>query len=333
MRGWIIYKDSAGLLKQETYEVERLLAAAKEEGIDLQVFSPDQFDLTITREDGKSILIDGVTTTLPDFVIPRMGASTTYFALAIIRHLERLGVYCVNSSQSIETVKDKLFAQQILAERNLPTPNTMLVKFPVNIDLVDRQIGFPVVIKTLSGSQGSGVFLSKSKSEFDDLMQLIEAANPQANIILQQFVKSSHGRDLRVLTIGGRAVACMERNSGGKNFKANVSAGGTGKPHPITPEIEWLATQTANVLNLDVAGIDLLFDDNHFKICEANSSPGFEGLEAALGINVAREILHFIRIRLGIFDRPENLSLAFDEDSKDVMEQPTPSPKLSAVVQ
>ena len=123
----------------------------------------------------------------------------------------------------------------------------------------------------------------------------------------------------------------MERNSGGKNFKANVSAGGTGKPHPITPEIEWLATQTANVLNLDVAGIDLLFDDNHFKICEANSIPGFEGLEAALGINVAREILHFIRIRLGIFDRPEKLNLSLDESTDTVTELPTPKAILSAV--
>ncbi|MGC0119021.1 ATP-grasp domain-containing protein [Pseudoalteromonas piscicida] len=303
MRGWIIYKDSASLLKPEIYEIDRLMAVAKEEGIDLQVYSPDQFDLLVTREDEESILIDGQPVALPDFVLPRMGAGTTYFTLAIIRHLERLGVHCFNSSQSIETVKDKLYAQQILAEQNLPTPKTMLVKFPVNIELVEKQIGFPVVIKTLSGSQGSGVFLSKSRGEFDDLMQLIEATNPRANIILQRFVKSSHGRDLRVLTIGGRAVACMERNSGGKNFKANVSLGAKGSPHPITPEIEWLATQTANILNLDVAGIDLLFDEEHFKICEANSSPGFEGLEQAVDIDVAREILHFIRIRLGIFNR------------------------------
>ncbi len=309
MRGWIIYKENASLLKQESYEIERLLAVAREENIDLEVYSPDEFDLTVTREDDTSILVNGRPVALPDFVLPRMGAGTTYFALAIIRHLERLGVYCVNSSQAIETVKDKLFAQQILAERNLPTPTTMLVKFPVNIDLVEKQIGFPAVIKTLSGSQGSGVFLSKSKGEFDDLMQLIEATNPNSNIILQKFVKSSHGRDLRVLTIGGRAVACMERNSGGKNFKANVSAGAKGSPHPITPEIEWLATQTANVLNLDVAGIDLLFDEQHFKICEANSSPGFEGLESALDIDVAREILHFIRIRLGIFDKEEDKSV------------------------
>ncbi|MDE3272823.1 ATP-grasp domain-containing protein [Pseudoalteromonas sp. G4] len=303
MRGWIIYKHNDLLLRQEAYEINRLVEVAKEENIDLQVFSPDQFDLTVTRDDEKSILIDGERQKLPDFVMPRMGAGTTYFTLAVVRHLERLGVYCVNSSHSIEVVKDKLFAQQILAEKNLPTPDTMLVKFPVNVALVEKQIGFPVVVKTLSGSQGSGVFLSKSPGEFDDLMQLIEATSPKANIILQQFVKASHGRDLRVFTIGGRAIACMERNSNGENFKANVSAGGVGKLYPITPEIEWLATQTANVLGLDVAGIDLLFDQEHFKICEANSSPGFEGLESAVDIDVPREIFHFIRIRLGIFDK------------------------------
>ncbi|TMP33660.1 ATP-grasp domain-containing protein [Pseudoalteromonas rubra] len=306
MRGWIIYKDSATLLKPETYEIKRLLEVAQEENIDLQVYSPDQFDLLVSREDDQSVLIDGEPVSLPDFVLPRMGAGTTYFALAIIRHLERLGVHCFNSSEATETVKDKLFAQQILAQQNLPTPKTMLVKFPVNIDLVEKQIGFPVVVKTLSGSQGSGVFLSKTRSEFDDLMQLIEATSPKANIILQKFIKSSHGRDLRVLTIGGRVVACMERNSGGANFKANVSAGAKGLSHPITPEIEWLATQTANILNLDMAGIDLLFDEEHFKICEANSSPGFEGLEAAVDVDVAREILHFIRIRLGIFDKKKS---------------------------
>lgn len=303
MCGWIIYKHNDLLLRQEAYEINRLVEVAKEENIDLQVFSPDQFDLTVTRDDEKSILIDGERQKLPDFVMPRMGAGTTYFTLAVVRHLERLGVYCVNSSHSIEVVKDKLFAQQIIADNNLPTPDTMLVKFPVNVALVEKQIGFPVVVKSLSGSQGCGIFLSKSPGEFDNLMQLIEATSPKANIILQQFVKASHGRDLRVFTIGGRTIACMERNSNGENFKANVSAGGVGKLYPITPEIEWLATQTANVLGLDIAGIDLLFDQEHFKICEANSSPGFEGLESAVDIDVLREIFHFIRIRLGIFDK------------------------------
>lgn len=122
MRGWIIYKHNDLLLRQEAYEVNRLVEVANEENIELQVFSPDQFDLTVTRDDEKSILIDGERQKLPDFVMPRMGAGTTYFTLAVVRHLERLGVYCVNSSHSIEVVKDKLFAQQILAEKNLPTP-------------------------------------------------------------------------------------------------------------------------------------------------------------------------------------------------------------------
>lgn len=306
MRGWIIYKDSATLLRPEAYEIQRLVEAAKASGIELDVYSPDQFDLTVTREDDKSIMINGEYVKLPDFVMPRMGAGTTYFALAIIRHLERLGVYCVNNSVAIETVKDKLYSQQILAEKNLPTPKTMLVKFPVNVDLVETTLGFPVVIKTLSGSQGSGVFLSKSKSEFRDLMQLIEATNKNANIILQEFISNSHGRDLRVFTIGGRVIACFERKAVDGDFKANVSNGGSASPFAITPEIEWLALQTSHALDLDIAGIDLLFDNGHYKICEANSSPGFEGLESCIDIDVAKEILHFVRIRLGIFDKPQS---------------------------
>jgi gamma-F420-2:alpha-L-glutamate ligase len=214
-------------------------------------------------------------------------------------------VYCLNSSRAIETVKDKLFSQQLLAEKNLPTPKTMLVKFPVDIELVHSHLGFPVVIKTLSGSQGSGVFLSHKPREFDDLMQLIEATNKNANIILQEFIANSHGRDLRVFTIGGRVVGCFERRAAEDSFKANVSAGGAALPFEVTPEIEWLATQTANILDLDVAGIDLLFDNGHYKICEANSSPGFEGLESCLQVDIASQILHFIRIRLGMFNKED----------------------------
>ena len=318
MKGWIIYKDSATALRPEAYEIKKLVEWGKKDGISLEVYSPEQFDLTVTREDEKSILLDGEYVGLPDFIIPRMGAGTTYFALAIIRHLERLGVYSVNPSTSIETVKDKLYAQQILAQNNIPTPKTMLVKFPVDVTRVEKILGFPVVVKTLSGSQGSGVFLSKTKSEFHDLMQLIEVTNKTANIILQEFIADSHGRDLRVFTIGGRAVACFERRAPDNEFKANFSAGGTVAPHEITPEIEWLATQTSNILQLDVAGIDLLFSGGHYLICEANSSPGFEGLEACMERNIAKEILHFVRIRLGIFS-----------DSKSSKQKPSLTNKTS----
>lgn len=305
MKGWIIYKDDASQLRPEAYEIHRLLEEAKKDEIDLEVFKPEQFDLIVTREDDKSILIDGRKYPLPDFVMPRMGAVTTYFTLAVLRHMERLGIYAINSSSSIETVKDKLYSQQILAKNNLPVPKTMLVKFPVNTKLVEENIGFPVVVKTLSGTQGSGVFLAEDKRTFEDLMHLIEATNKTANIILQEFVTASKGMDLRVFTLGGRAIACFKRKNIEGGFKANFSSGGCVEPYAISPEIEWLATQTSKILNLDMAGIDLLFDQDHFKICEANSSPGFEGLESCSEINIPQEIYHYLRIRLGKFKARE----------------------------
>jgi gamma-F420-2:alpha-L-glutamate ligase len=303
MKGWILYKSNSGFLKQKSYGVERLLEEAGKLGVDLQLISPDRLDLTVTREDRKSILLDGEAVSLPDFIIPRMGAFTNYFDLAVIRHLERLGVKSFNSSESIEIVKDKLYSHQILAERNLPIPKTMLVKFPVDVELVEKRLGFPVIVKTLYGSQGSGVFLCESKKQLIDLIQLVEVTKGSANIILQEFVKSSRGRDLRVFTIGGRAIACVERNAPEGEFKANYSQGGSVRPYEITPEIEWLAVEASRIFNLDIAGIDLLFDGDHYLVCEANSAPGFETIEECIDINVPKEMFHFIRIRLGLFTR------------------------------
>lgn len=305
MKGWVLYKRNLQELSPEAYEINRLTEVASREGIDLQVFKPEQFDLVVTREDRKSILVDGSPSPLPDFVLPRMGAGTTYFALAVIRHLERLGVNCFNSSTGIDIVKDKLFSHQILAENSLPVPRTMLAKFPLDLDMVKKLIGFPVVVKTLSGSQGKGVFLSRTEKEFSDLTHLIEVTNPTANFILQEFVESSYGRDIRVYVLGGRAVAAMERTSNDDGFKANFSSGGSVKAISITPEIEWMAAEATRVLGLDIAGVDLLYDDTHFKICEVNSSPGFEGLESCCKVDIPKEIFHYLKIRLGKFPSTE----------------------------
>ena len=132
----------------------------------------------------------------------RMGASTTYFMLVILRQIKRLGIYTINNSNSIEVVKDKLFSQQILAQNNLPVPKTMLTKFPVDVGLVERTLGFPVVVKTISGSQGSGVFLAETKLSFRDVMDLIESTNRNANMIMQEFIAPSKGMDLRVFLWG-----------------------------------------------------------------------------------------------------------------------------------
>ncbi len=306
LKGWIIYNENETEIVSERFEVDRFVEVAKEENIEILVLRPEQIDLFVTMQDRKSILVDGKVSPLPDFVLPRMGAGTTYFALAVIRHLERLGVTCINSSHPIEIVKDKLYTQQIMAENNLPVPRTMLAKFPVNIDLIQKNIGFPAVIKTISGSQGRGVFLSRNKKSFDDLMQLIEITNSKVNIIIQEFIEDSFGRDLRVIVVGGRPIACMQRLAPNDSFKANLSDGGIGESYALTPEIEWLATEACRVTGLDIAGVDLLFDGDHFKICEINSAPGFRGLEACCDVNVAKEVFRYLKIRFGRFDNQES---------------------------
>lgn len=319
MKGWILYKESSELLRAESFELNRLRQVADQCGISLEVISPEQIDLVVTRDDRQSVLLDGQGVSLPDFLLPRMGASTTYFALAVIRHLERLGVQTFNSSQSIETVRDKLFTHQILAQSNLPVAKTMLAKFPVDIDAVEKHLGLPVVVKTISGSQGTGVFLCESRGHFEDLMQLVEATKSNVNIIIQEFVSTSHGRDLRVMVVGGKAVACMKRTSNDGSFKANYTRGGSVEAHELTPEIEWLSAEASRLLGLDIAGIDLLFDGEHYKICEANSSPGFQGLESCHDINVPELILSFICVRLGQLNRLPRVARVASDSSENSM--------------
>lgn len=297
MRGWILYFKSQDQLDDNDYGVSRLLGAAAAKGIDLQVYRPDQFELVVTRDDRKSILVDGSPTPIPDFLIPRLGSNTTYFALAIIRQLERLGVFVCNSSVTIETVKDKLHMHQLLAQSNLPTPKTMLFKLPVDIDIVRREIGFPVVVKNITGTEGAGIYLCQSEDKLVDLMELIYSTNPNVNIILQEFIETSSGKDLRVFIVGGKIIGCMKRVSKG-SFKANFSRGGVVEKFELTPEAEWLATETARLVDFDIAGIDLLFDKDGYKVCEANSAPGFKGLEQVMGKNIAEQIIDYITVKV-----------------------------------
>ena len=259
--------------------------------------APNQFELIVSRDDKKSILVDEQATPSPDFIIPRLGSQSTYFSLAVIRQLERLGVYSCNSSSTVETVKDKLQMHQLLAQSNLPTPKTMLVKFPMDINIVKNEIGFPAVIKNVTGSEGAGIYLCESEDKFTDLMELVYSNNEKANIIIQEFLQKSHGKDLHVFVLGGKVIGCMKRSS--KNsFKANFSRGAKVEPFKLTSEIEWLATETARLVGLDIAGIDLLFDKKGYKICEANSSPGFKGLEMVVGNNVAEQILDYTSLKV-----------------------------------
>lgn len=294
MKGWILYKRNKSELTQADHGVNRLLSAAESLEIDLDVHRPDEFELIISRDDKKSILLKDERVSLPHFLLPRLGAETSYFALAIIRQLEKLGVYSCNHSTAIETVRDKMFLSQLLAQSDLPSPKTMLVKFPVSISVVEREIGFPLVIKNISGARGIGIHLCETVQSFRDLMDLIASHGGNCQMVLQEFVASSYGRDLRVFVLGGKVIGCMKRFSK-DSFKANYSLGGEVEPYSLTPEIEHLAIKCANLFNLEIAGIDLLFDTEGFKICEANSSPGFKGMERATNTNIALQILEYVK--------------------------------------
>jgi gamma-F420-2:alpha-L-glutamate ligase len=295
LSGWILHKNDT-----ETYENAKLTAAAESEGIHLRIVRPNDVDLLVTRSGRRSVRVAGEETRLPDFILPRTGSGTTYFALAVMRHFERLGVRMFNAAEAIEAVKDKLFSQQILAASDLPVPKTMLVKHPTDAEFVEQSLGFPIVIKTLAGSHGEGVFLAEDRLRFIDLMQLIATTAPTVNIILQEFISQTHGRDIRVIVVGGRAVGAMQRVSVDGSFKTNISRGGKAEPFTMTANAEWLAMEATRVLGLDIAGVDLLFDgDDEYRICEVNSAPQFEGLEGLGQADIAAQIMHYIRIRLG----------------------------------
>lgn len=293
MNGFILINKNDNHLPELNYSVNRLVEAGKKLGCEIKVVSPVQFELVITRSDRKSILIDGKSEPLPNFVLPRMGSETTYFGLAVIRQLERLGVFCCNSSTSIEYVKDKLHSCQILAQSNLPTPRTMMVKFPVDLRLVKEEIGFPLVVKNIVGTHGEGIYLCESEDRFLDLMELIYSYNKQASIILQEYISASYRKDLRLFVIGGEVVASMKRIAQ-SGFKANYSLGALVEQYIPGDEEKNLAIETARLMGLEIAGIDLLFDKKGFKICEANSSPGFEGLEKAVGKHIAEDMIDYV---------------------------------------
>ncbi len=299
MEVWILFYEDIESSTNEAFEIRRFQAEAKELGIDMKVFSPEQFDLLVTDQDRSTVLIDGEPHTLPDFLIPRTPpVESGYFSLAVIRQMERLGVEVYNGSMCIEAVADKMHTHQILCEQGLPTPVTMLAKFPVDLKLVEKHIGFPVVVKTLLGVNGTGVFLVETEEAFNDLMNLIGETNPDIQLIFQKYVAASRGRDLRVFIVDGEVMACMERRAKDGGFKANFSQGGSVLEFDLNEEAKQIALKTAEVLDIRIAGIDLLFTEDGFTICEANTFPGFKGLELACDINVPRSILESMQRRM-----------------------------------
>lgn len=300
MEVWILYGDDIESTADLAHEVRRFLAEGEAMGISVKVYKPEQFDLLVTDEVRDTILIDGNPVPLPDVVYPYFNHNDhNYFSLAVARQLERMGVLIYNNAATIENVRDKLHTHQILAESGLPTPDTMLAKFPVDIDLIESTIGFPVVVKTLNGALGIGVFLIENQKAFKELMELVGQTNPNIQLIFQKFVSASSGRDLRLFTVDGEVIASMERRAKDGDFKANYSSGGSVHFYDADEKCVELALRTVKALDIQIGGIDLLFtDEGGYTICEANTFPGFKGLEQASGVNVAGKILESMQKKL-----------------------------------
>jgi gamma-F420-2:alpha-L-glutamate ligase len=291
---WILHYAS-GI---DAYENQRLLSCLSKNGMRGRVLEPKYFDIIVSRSSVKSIRYKGERIELPDLVLSRTGAGTNYFTRSVMRQIEKFGIPVINDADSISRVSDKLLTSQLLVKENLPIPKTILVNGDVDVDLIEKEIGFPCVVKATSGSKGKTVHLCQTKKDFVSLMSLLSSISLKKTMIIQEFVDAQPGTDLRVWVIGGKAVVAMKRIGTEGDFRANISQGGTAELFEITDEVDYLARETARVLGLQIAGVDLLFDKDGYKICEANSSPGFEGMDQYCGQDMAQRIVDFIKLKI-----------------------------------
>ncbi len=310
MKIWLLFNGIVEPDFPEAHACMRIQEEAEKQGHILKILNPENFDLLVDSTGDWQASYLGEKIEAPDAILPRTGSETTYAGFAVLRFYEAMGVPLLNSSQAVQRCADKLFSQQILAAHKIPLPKTMLGHFPADLDLVEKKIGFPLVVKTLSGTRGGGVFLTENKEKFKDLTDLLAETNSNVHFIFQEYISRSHGRDLRVFTVHGKVVACMERQSVDGSFKSNISRGGHGTLFEPTPEIEKMAARIVEIMEIDVAGIDLLFDESGFRVCEVNSSPDFKGLEAATSVNVAKILVDAVvaktRSRQGLWDKIKN---------------------------
>jgi gamma-F420-2:alpha-L-glutamate ligase len=282
------------------YPTKRLIEAAYSMNIQLTIRETHKFDLVVSQDGLETIYYDGVLVKeWPEAVLPRIGAKIDYFSLAVVRQIQKMNILLLNDLSSLEISKDKLKTLQTLGAANLPIPKTMIAKFPFQYESIAKEFQYPLILKKSSGSQGKGVLLVQSEQHLKDIEGMLETKHP---LIFQEFIKSSTGKDIRVVVVGGKALGAMMRmaNSG---YKSNFHQGGSVKRINLSNAVEWLAIDAAKQIGLDIAGIDLLIGSDTYKICEVNSSPGFEGFETATGIDVPKQIMEYIIVRCGVWSR------------------------------
>jgi len=228
-----------------------------------------------------------------DAVIPRIGASQTFFGCAVVRQFEMMDVYSLNESVAISRSRDKLRSLQLLARKGIGLPVTGFAHDPRATDaLIDQVGGAPLVIKLLEGTQGVGVVLAETRQAAESVIEAFRGLN--ANILAQEFIKEAGGADIRCLVVDGKVVAAMKRQGKEGEFRSNLHRGGTASVIKITPEERSTAVRAASILGLRVAGVDLLRSNHGPVVMEVNSSPGLEGIETTTGKDIAKMIIEVI---------------------------------------
>lgn len=281
----------------ELYSTTALVRAGTARGHEVRVLDTLRFDIGLARR-RPTLHYAGEPVGDVDAVIPRVGASITFYGLAVVRQFEMMGVYCLNESQAIARSRDKLRCLQLLSRHDIGMPATVFTRQAAHVpDAIRRAGGPPVVVKLLQGTQGVGVVLAESERAATSVVEAFHGLDQ--NILIQQFVREANGADIRALVVGRRVVAAMRRQAKAGEFRSNLHRGGTAEAFRLSPEYRRVAVTAARVLGLGVAGVDLLPGEGGPLILEVNSSPGLEGVTNATGIDVATEIVAHVEREAG----------------------------------
>jgi ribosomal protein S6--L-glutamate ligase len=274
------------------YSTQRLRAAAKARGHAVHVIDPLRCYMNIATLE-PTMHFNGKSLGRVNAVVPRIGASITYYGTAVVRQFELMGIFTLNAAGAIACARDKLRALQLLSSHGIGLPVTGFASSPDDTDdLLSLVGGAPVVVKLISGTQGRGVVLAETRQAADSVIDAFRGL--AADFLLQRFVKEAGGADVRCFVIGRKVVAAMQRQGAAGEFRSNLHRGGSAVAVTITPQERATAVRAARVMGLNVAGVDILRSDHGPLVIEVNSSPGLEGIEEATGVDIAGLIIEYV---------------------------------------
>ncbi|RMH77440.1 MAG: RimK family alpha-L-glutamate ligase [Actinomyces sp.] len=274
------------------YSTRRLVAAAKDRGHKVRVLDTLRFAIDLSRSQ-PDLQYRSRPIADYDAIVPRIGASITFFGTAVVRQFEQMDVYTPNTANGILNSRDKLRATQILSRHDIGIPATAFVRTRADIEgAIQRVGGPPVVIKLLEGTQGIGVILAPDLRVAKAVVETLQSTDH--NVLIQRFIAESKGRDIRAIVVGDRVVAAMRRRATGDEFRSNVHRGGTTEAVELEPDYERTAVQAAQIMGLRIAGVDMLEAADGPLVMEVNSSPGLEGVEAATALDVAGAMIDYV---------------------------------------